>query len=197
MGGQKAMRKLIGTAMLLMVCACKPPPSDESASGKIARTLPDAPPAPLTSPDTTGAIWAPSKTQGRLIYGQPGKSALMALRCLSDGTEALIEITRLSPADKGGKALLAIVGRRTVLRMPLDAIELGGRRVWQGVVMASNRDLAALTDEGEAHATLPGGGAVILNPSKRPGELVARCRASLDPRPEPGEEGALADSAQP
>ena len=166
---------------LLALSACKPPPSDTTTTGHMARNAPDAPPPPLPSPDSEGAMWAESKTQGRIIYGQPGKAPLIALRCLSDGSEAWIELTRLSPADEEGKAFFAIVGNGTVLRVAVDATEMEGGFVWQGLVNVGERTLKVFNGSSEATATLPGAGMVTLNPSSEPADVIEQCRASIDP----------------
>lgn len=177
---------------LTLLSACKPPPSDDTATGHMFRDGPDAPPQPIDSPDSEAAFWA-NGSQGtggvetRIIYGQAGKAPLIALKCLVDDTvrpnEARIQITRLSPADTGAKAFFALVGNSHVARIPVDATEITGGHVWQGSILADDPDLAALTGPREITATLPGAGMVTLQPSERPAQLVNLCRMLAAPLP--------------
>ncbi|MEP2734686.1 MAG: hypothetical protein ABJP34_00185 [Erythrobacter sp.] len=173
---------------LLTLAACKPPATDEATTGRTFGTGPDAPPAPLDSPDSEGAFWANSEDAnmskgGRIIYGQGGKAPLMAMQCLGKGMAAQLQITRLSPADEGGKAFFALVGNSHVLRVPVDATEVTGGFVWQGQIFADHPEMAALTGPAEITATLPGAGMVTLNPSERMKALVSECVARTTPEP--------------
>lgn len=144
---------------------------------------PDAPPAPLDSPDSEGGFWAASGDEGRIIYGQGGKAPLMALQCVGSGTATHIQIERLSPADEGAAAFFAIVGNSHVARIPVDATKVDGGFIWRGVVAANDPDLAALTGPREVTATLPGAGMVTLYPSERLKRAINACRARTLPRP--------------
>ncbi len=172
---------------LLALAACKPPPSDEAATGRVFSDKPDAPPAPLESPDSEGAFWANSEEAGRIIYGQAGKAPLMAMQCIGDPKVPLLQVTRLSPADKGGKAFFALVGNSHVARIAVDATEVPGGFVWQGTIPANHPDLEALTGPKEVTATLPGAGMVTLNPAQdgaiSAAKLVNDCRALALPKP--------------
>ena len=185
--------------ILLTITACKPPPTDEAASGRVFGTGPDAPPPPLESPDSEGAFWAASPDQvtgnsDRIIYGQGGKAPQMALQCIGKGTDATLQVTRLSPADEGGQAFFAIVGNSHVLRMPVDATEVPGGFVWQGAVPAGHPDVEALTGPAEITATLPGAGMVTLNPSERLQTFVSECRARALPNPAPKQSLEILDA---
>lgn len=202
------MKLALPLLALLALAACKPPPSDEATTGRIFTGEPDAPPKPLTSPDSEGAIWTMSEERGRIIYGQVGAAPLMAMRCLGGAQDARLQMTRLSPADENGQAFFALVGNSHTLRFAVDAAEVPGGYVWQGVIAADDPDIATLTGPGEVTATLPGAGMVTLYPSAVMKQLVADCRALMLPKPSfdilGDDEGAIAaddsetsESAQP
>lgn len=201
------MRAVLYLALpVLALAACKPPPSDEATTGRVFSDAPDAPPTPLTSPDSEGAFWANSEEEGRIIYGQGGKAPLMAMQCVGDPKAPLLQVTRLSPADKGGKAFFALVGNSHVARIAVDATEVPGGFVWQGSVRADHPDLEALTGPKEVTATLPGAGMVTLNPVEEgrisPAKLINDCRAFALPKPsldilEVGSEIPEANEAEP
>lgn len=168
---------LAGLATLSALAACKPPPTDAD----MARDMPEAAPAfasdPLASPDTAGAVWALSeRVEGRLIYGVPGAAAVLAVECDLQASP-LLRITRLSPADKGAGALLAMVGNGHIGRVKVDAAEVDGRSIWVGGAPALDEVWEPLAGVRELIATVPGAGTVALNPSPMPGLLIEACRA--------------------
>ncbi len=167
---------------LALLAACKPPAAD----GYVERTGREAvgpfASAPLPSPDTTGAIWAPSEKPQRIIFGLPGKPPLVALAC----TDTAIELTRFAPADPNAQALAALVGNSHVVRIPVDAVPSGRASIWRGSVAAIDPGLEALTGTEPVELTIPGAGTVVLNPSPLPGALVTQCRPpALLPEPAP------------
>lgn len=172
------MRAFVTLCAVALVAACKPPPTDVD----LGRELPEAEPSyasePLPSPDTKGAVWAVSaKDADTLIYGVPGNQAVMAIACVGDSTPARIRITRMSPADEGAGAMLAMVGNGHIGRVPVDAVKVSGKLVWQGDTMAADSDLEPLAGPRQLTATIPGAGMVTLNPSALPMQLLDDCRA--------------------
>ncbi|MEO1490194.1 MAG: hypothetical protein AAFR88_12280 [Pseudomonadota bacterium] len=166
------------------LAACKPPPTDAG----LDRELPEAEPAyasdPLPSPDTEGAMWARSSEGGRIIYGVPGEPAIMALECVdTPAASPAIRITRLSPADEGAGALLAMVGNGAIARVPVDAVEQSGRFVWQGEMQADSFLIEPLTGPRALTVTVPGAGMVTLNPSAQPARFVQECRSRASAEP--------------
>ena len=169
---------LIMLAPVLGLPACKPPPTD----AEMRRDLPEAEltfaSEPIPSPDTEDALWAPSpQAEARVIYGIPGEPALLALECIdADGELPQLQITRLSPADEGASALLALVGNGHIGRIAVDARKSGQRLVWQGEADAADLVWEPLAGPRALGATVPGAGRVELNPSDLPGALIERCR---------------------
>lgn len=165
---------------------CKPPPTD-SPVARVALDSPTngAPSEPIPSPDTAGAVWAPTGKPLRLVYGIPGKPVLLALECLNTGTpgapDAKLRITRYALADEGAGALLALIGNGWIGRFPVDATPVAGKSLWQGEVPANAREWGALKPEREASVTVPGAGLLRLNPSPLPMELITACRGSATP----------------
>ncbi|MGB3471598.1 MAG: hypothetical protein WBA51_12310 [Erythrobacter sp.] len=172
------MRASITLCAVAIVSACKPPPTDVD----LGRDLPEPEPTyasdPLPSPETEGAVWAVSaKDADTIIYGVPGNQAMMAITCVGESTPARLRITRMSPADEGAGALLAMVGNGHIGRVPVDAIRVSGKLIWQGEVMAADPDLEPLAGPRQLTATIPGAGMVTLNPSPLPMQLLSECRA--------------------
>ena len=162
------------------LAACKPPPTDAD----MRRDMPEAAPSfasdPLPSPESEGALWAPSReVEGRLIYGQVGAAPLLALECLeSEGSAPSLRITRYADADVDATALLALIGNGHIGRLPVEAREVGGRIRWQGEVLASDLRWEPLAGPRRVTVTVPGAGMVTINPSGLTGDLVEQCRGS-------------------
>lgn len=174
--------KLALSASLMLaatLAGCKPPPSD-AAVARVSLLAPTSGPSePLPSPDTTGAIWASAGTSLRLVYGVPGQPVLFALECLAPASPAArLKITRHAPADEGASALLALIGNGWIGRFPVDAVQIGPQRLWQGEIPATMPQWDALKPAREATVTVPGAGLVRLNPSPLPMALVSACRGS-------------------
>jgi len=182
-GPRGAGLALMAVGITAALTACKPPPTDEA----LERELPDAQPvfasAPLPSPETDGAIWTVSaRNRDRIIYGVPGKPALMALTCIAeDGAgngPARLRVSRISPADEGASALLALVGNGHIARIKVEAAETSGAIIWRGEVEArgaAEGKLAPLSGARALTATVPGAGMVTLNPSAIPMEMIESC----------------------
>ena len=177
---------LIGLSFLALA-ACKPPSTDAD----MLREMPEAAPSfasdPLPSPETRGALWAPSPQNAqRLLYGIPGDPALVALECLEpQGAAASLQITRLSPADEDAGALLALVGNGHIGRLAVDAEQVGGRIVWRGELLAADTAWEPLAGPRQVTLTVPGAGMVTLNPSEVPAAFLAQCRGVADPTQAP------------
>jgi hypothetical protein len=164
-------------AAALALPACKPPPTDAAMARAANVPASLGPSEPMASPPVEGAIWAQSKTAGRLVYGIPGQPVLVSLQCLAPGTPAAqLRITRHAPADRDAQALLAVIGNRYIGRFPVDATKVGGRQLWQGEAPAIAQGWNALVGPLEVTVTVPGAGLVRLNPSSLPGQLVEACR---------------------
>lgn len=161
---------------LLSLAACKPPPTDADMARDMPADEPTYASDPLPSPDTEGAIWAESAETERIIYGVPGQPALMALSCNRDGSEPALRITRMSPADAGGGAMLALIGNGAIGRMEVDATEVSGRSIWQGEQAAADDVWEPLAGPRQVTVTVPGAGMVTLNPSELPWEMLLGCR---------------------
>ena len=179
------MNRLSAAAALLLLTACNPPAADEQAPRvRGGQDVPRAS-APLDSPDTEGAGWARSGTEGRIIYGKPGEPPLFAMACTGQGEEAAIRLERLAPADPEAKGVLALIGNKHVARIFVDAAEVDGSWRWTGTMALGDPGVEALAGRGPVEATVPGGGTLVLNPSPMPATLIARCEARL-PQAEAG-----------
>ncbi|WP_108788103.1 hypothetical protein [Erythrobacter sp. Alg231-14] len=177
------MIKTANTTVLILLlsgaAACKPPPTDadivRDMPGDVATFASD----PLPSPDTEGAFWAvPEVDEPRIIYGVSSQPPLIALRCVSpEDMVPVVQITRLSPADDGAEALLAMVGNGHIGRIPVDSTDVRGRGVWHGGAPAADLAWEALAGPRQLTLTVPGAGMVTINPSTMPGALIVACRS--------------------
>jgi hypothetical protein len=162
---------------LIGLTACKPPPTDAD----LTRDRPEAgtmqASVPQPSPETQGALWTLSpQNRDRLIYGVPGSPALIALTCLPQSPSARLAITRLSPADKGAGALLALVGNGHIGRIKVDAVDYDGQSVWRGEALASDPDFEPLAGPRSLSVTVPGAGIVRVDENAVAMQFVERCR---------------------
>lgn len=171
-------------ALLLLLptlAACQPPAADDYLERGLARdALPQAS-DPIPSPDTSDAIWAPAKQRGRLLFGVPGQTPLLAMQCEDSGEKAKLTFTRIARADREAQAMMALVGNFHALRLPVDSTWNGRAWLWQGSVAADNPDLEALTGTREVEATVPGAGSVVMAPSPLTRDLVYACRGEIEP----------------
>ncbi len=187
-----AAAMLIATSFCATLHACKPPPTDADMAREMPVAEPDAPSAPIDSPDSANAIWVDSNLQeGRIIYGNPGEAPMLALTCLDDGATPAIRITRYSPADEGAGALLALIGNGHRSRLMVDATPAGEGFVWEGSVAADNPQLEVLTGTRGVTATLPGAGMITLNASLKPNQLIENCRGDRPAEPPPADDKAV------
>ena len=193
MQGQRGLQfgSLAVAVAALPLAACKPPPTDEVAARGSLEEEQVGPSTPIDSPDTSAAIWAPSETPGRALFGNPGERPLLALDCLDEEGVAMIRFTRFASADPGAGAFLAMVGNFHVVRMPVDATEIGKTWFWQGQIAADDPNLEALTGRREVTLTVPGAGMLTMKPSAVPRRLIGECRGDVL------EEAELADDGQP
>ncbi|QFT78454.1 hypothetical protein [Erythrobacter sp. THAF29] len=184
------MRRIALVAVLAFA-ACKPPPTDAGLDRAMPAEEPIFASDPLPSPDTEGAMWAPSTEEGRIIYGKPGEPALVSLECVErEGQSEALRITRLSPADEGAGALLALIGNGAIGRIEVDATEVGSRHVWQGELPAADTAWEPLAGPRQVTVTVPGAGMVTLNPSEMPWQLLNECRGNLEAIDEPEAEAS-------
>lgn len=179
---------------LALLAACNPPAADRYVA-RVGVEERAAPLPPIGSPDTEGAIWAPSAANPmRLVYGKPGERPLFALACGGKTGAPALTYTRFAMADARAKGILALIGNGHVARLKIDATRTGQSWLWQGTAPAADEAFEALTGARHVEATVPGAGSLILNPSPLPGELILRCRALAPPAaPEsaPAEAGVL------
>lgn len=166
---------------LALLAACNPPAADDYVA-RVGVTERRAPLPPILTPDTKGAVWAPSPANPlRLLYGKPGERVLFALACVQGPRQPLLEYTRFAAADPYAKAILALIGNGHVSRLKIDAVRDGSRWRWQGREPATSLNFESLTGGRQVEATVPGAGSLILNPSQAPGDLIDRCRALAPP----------------
>ncbi|MBA4163886.1 MAG: hypothetical protein C0510_04530 [Erythrobacter sp.] len=172
------MQRVIICLALATLAACKPPAADEAMARTMVTHALIGPSAPLASPASEGAVWSASKVPGRILYGRPGTTPLLALECEGTGKEALVRISRIAPADEGAGAMLALIGNGHRARIAVDAVRDGQQRLWEGAVAALDPALEVLTGRREVTATIPGAGEVLINPGLAAREFIHRCRDS-------------------
>ncbi|MEM6474755.1 MAG: hypothetical protein AAF687_01165 [Pseudomonadota bacterium] len=170
-----AQRAAFALLALGGIAACSPPPSDEAVERERPVAEPTFASDPLPSPVIEGAAWAKTSDK-RIIYGIAGEPALMALECDDAGEEPVLRVTRMSPADEGAGALLALIGNGHIGRLEVDATEVSGRILWQGELPADDPRWAPIAGPRQVTATIPGAGMLTINPSPAPMGLLALCR---------------------
>ena len=188
-------RHLLPVAAVLLP-ACQPPAADDYLERGLVEERVAQASDPLPSPDADGAVWAPSAEAGRLLYGIPGETPLLAVACDRTKERPMLAFTRFSPADRDAQAMLSLVGNFHVARIPVDAVESGRASLWQGSIEADSPDLEALTGQREVEATIPGAGSLLLQPGPRIRDLVNGCRPVAGPDAEEAERDSPRDEAQ-
>jgi hypothetical protein len=176
MGAVKAPVPLLSLSLLLAACGeggDAPVQAQrislEDARAKVAE--------PLLSPDTKGASWTVSADQQAIAFGRPGAEPFLTLACDLREAPATLTVIRHVGARPGQKALFPVLGNGTISRFKVDAALSEGEWRWEGVLPASDPQFDVFTGTGELQATLPGGGTLLIEGSRIPGEFVAWCRA--------------------
>ena len=132
---------------------------------------------PLLSPDTKGAAWTVSADQQAIAFGRPGADPFLTLACDLREAPATLTIVRHVAARPGQKALFPVIGNGRISRFKVDAALAEGEWRWEGELPASDPQLDVFDGAGELQATLPGGGTLLIEGSRIPGEFVTWCRA--------------------
>lgn len=135
------------------------------------------PAEPLPSPDTGGARWTVAANGQAVDFGPPGGQPMLTLACDLRESPARLRIVRHVAARPGEKALLPVIGNGTISRFMADATLSEGEWRWEAVLPASDPMLDVFTGPRELEATLPGGGSLLIEGSRIPGEFVDWCRA--------------------
>lgn len=169
----------------ILLAACNPPAAEDYVA-RVGAAGRDAPSPPIASPDTAGAVWAPSPANPqRLLYGKPGERVLFALECAEEAGTPVLIYARQQAADPHAKAVLALIGNGHVARLKIDAVQenpgADARWLWRGRAPAARAEFEGLTGARAVEATVPGAGSLVLNPNPLVGELIARCRAQARP----------------
>ena len=175
-------------ALPLALAACQPPAAERYEE----RNDPPEPESfasePQASPDAQGAVWAPSQTPLRLLYGIPGQQPFAAIACEMEGETPSLRVTRFMRADEGAQALMAMVGNGHKERFAVDAIDNGRAFLWEGTIPLASEKLDVLTGLRRVELTIPGAGTLALNASEAPRNLIESCRlAARKQSPDPEE----------
>ncbi|GAB5350093.1 hypothetical protein [Alteriqipengyuania sp. 357] len=186
---------LLAAPLALAATACQPPAADRYEGRTDPPDTASYASEPQPSPDAEGAVWAPSTTPLRLLYGIPGQQPFAALACeLPDEDSELqpqVRVTRFARADEGAQALMAIIGNGHKERFPVDATDNGRAFLWEGTIPLDSEKLDVLTGRRGVQLTIPGAGTLALNASDAPRDLIETCRLAVRKqtptvRPTPG-----------
>jgi len=176
MGAVKAPAPLLSLTLLLAACGeggDAPVQAQrislEDARAKVAE--------PLLSPDTEGAGWTVSADQQAIAFARPGAGPFLTLACDLRKAPATLTIVRHVPTRPGQKALFPVIGNGSISRFKVDAALSEGEWRWEGDLPASDSQFDVFAGTGELEATLPGGGTLLIEGSRIPGEFVTWCRA--------------------
>ena len=141
----------------------------EDARAKVAE--------PLLSPDTTGAKWKVTDNGQAIDFGRDGGKPWLTLACDVREAPATLTVIRHARARPGQKALFPVLGNGMISRFKVDATLHEDEWRWEGTLPAADPMLEVFTGPRELQATLPGGGSLMIEGSRIPGEFVEWCRA--------------------
>lgn len=171
------MKAISGIAILVLLSACgqeEAPVQAQRFSLDEARHVAGE---VIASPDTADALWTVSANGQAIVFGKTGAPPLLTLECRLKESPAQLAIIRHVPSRPGLSALFPVLGNGTISRFPLDAKLAGSEWRWEGALPASDPLNDVFTGTRELEATLPGGGTLLIGPSRIPGEFVNWCRA--------------------
>ena len=137
-----------------------------------SRQIADAPAPTLLEP----AVWSYAQASPVARYGPIGGPALLAISCEGWAQHAArLVIVRYAVADRGALALFAIQGSKGILRLPVNAVQVGQQGyVWRGILDAADPRTEVLLGAG-LKGTVPGGGELDLPPMGAAGAVVSEC----------------------
>jgi len=178
------MRFALAATLLasLALTACQPPAADRYEGRADPPDTATFASEPIDSPDAENAVWAPSATPLRLLYGVPGQQPFAAVACeMGEETDAdpRVRITRFARADEGAQALLAIIRNGHKERFPVEATDNGRAFLWEGTIPLGSDKLDVLTGRRGVELTIPGAGTLALNASDAPRDLIETCRLAV------------------
>ena len=196
MGPVKAPLTMLAVLTFLAACQGEQEPVEaQRFSLDAARHVPTK---PVSSPDTEGAAWSVTSDAQAIEFGRPGALPLLTLACDLKKIPVQFRIVRHVTAQPGEKALLPVIGNGTISRFKVDAALAGSEWRWEGSLPPSDPSLDVFTGPRELEATLPGGGTLLIEGSRIPGEFVNWCRAGgRVQRVEAAEADAAAASTSP
>tara|TARA_A100001391_G_scaffold205109_1_gene203551 strand:+ start:31165 stop:31752 length:588 start_codon:yes stop_codon:yes gene_type:complete len=131
----------------------------------------------LESPETQFATWTVAKNGHAIHFANPGQPPLLTLDCRLDAKPITMAIIRHAPALPGQSALFAVMGNGHVSRLPAEPVVQENEWRWEASLPADDEGLDLFIGPGDMRATLPGRGAIAMQPSRIPGEFVEWCRA--------------------
>jgi hypothetical protein len=174
--GAVKVAPLLVSVLLLVGCGDS---DDGRAAERISLDQARARPAePLTSPDTKNAKWTVRGNGQAVDFGPTPTAALLSLECNLRASPVTLAVVRHAPARPGEQALFAVLGNGPIARLPLDAELEAGEWRWQGILPASDPQLDVFVGQADLEATLPGGGTLVVDGSRIPGEFVTWCRSN-------------------
>ena len=174
MGAVKSRSLLIFFALVTACSDGQTPQKAQRISLDEARARPAE---PLASPDTSAARWRATENGQAIVFAQVGGVPLLTLECDVRGQPAQLTLVRHVAARPGQGALFPVLGNGTVSRFLVDATLHEGEWRWEGNLPASDPMFDVFTGPLELQATLPGGGTLLIEGSRIPGEFVNWCRA--------------------
>lgn len=156
--------------------------TDEAASTNVQRVVLGEthftpPQVMMQSPVTTNASWAVDQTGQAINFGVSQDPPLMTLACRLQDAPPQMAVIRHAPARPGLSALLPVIGNGMRSRFMVDAKLSDGEWLWEATLPADDPQLDVFTGTREVTATLPGGGMLLIEGSRIPGEFVTWCRA--------------------
>ena len=168
----------LALAVAASISACEGDPQEPVAQQRISLDEASRMPAePLPSPETDDARWTVAGNGQAVDFGRPGETPMLTLACDLRKTPAELRIVRHVTARPGQKALFPVIGNGTISRFMADATLAEGEWRWQAALPATDPMLDVFTGPREIEATLPGGGSLMIEGSRIPGEFVTWCRA--------------------
>jgi hypothetical protein len=170
------VRLPLAVASLALLAACGQDEAPVEAQ-RIALDEASAPTAIIElSPDTTSALWTASADGLSVAFGTQGAPAMLTLECRLKDNPARLAVIRHAPARAGLQAMFPVIGNGRISRFKLDAVRTGDGWQWAGALPVADPLNDVFVGAGSLEATLPGGGSLIIAPSRIPSEFVNWCR---------------------
>jgi len=173
------VRPLLALLVLCGLSACGQSESAPLARIELERVL--AAPLVLPSPDTKGGTWLGAQSDETVHFADAAGQPLLSFGCDTRDGMTHMRIRRHVAVEPERTALMALIGNGRISRLKVHAVSDGQGPYWEAATPADAETLDVFQGAGIVEVTVPGAGTLTATRSDLPRQLLAACRARVQP----------------